>query len=41
MQLWSLSFARTTARYPVGATVSIKVRDGLTALVPGSMCDMR
>ena len=30
-----------TTRYPIGATVSIKVRDGLAALVPGSVCDTR
>lgn len=29
------------ARYPIGATVSIKVLEGTAALVPGSICDMR
>jgi len=29
------------ARYPIGATVSIKVLEGTAALVPGSVCDMR
>ena len=29
------------ARYPIGATVSIKVHEGVAALVPESVCDMR
>lgn len=29
------------SRYPRGATVSIKVRDGVAALVPGSVSNMR
>ena len=29
------------ARYPRGATVSIKIHNGVAALVPGSVCDMR
>ena len=28
------------ANYPRGATVSIKVHDGVAALVPGSVCDL-
>ena len=30
-----------TARYPRGATVSIRIHEGVAALVPDSVCDMR